>query len=92
MSSERAANLTVTLSQSVQRVKLCNAMKFQQSYDTWTKEEQKLLVQLWEHFERRMISCRLSKPYRFKSIKTFWALRIKSSESAQGTTIRSGFD
>ena len=39
-----------------------------------------------------MISCRLSKPHRFKSIKTFWALRIKSSESAQGTTIRSGFD
>ena len=30
MSSERAANLTVALSYSVQRVKLCNAMKFQQ--------------------------------------------------------------
>jgi len=30
MSSERGANLTVALSQSVQRVKLCNAMKFQQ--------------------------------------------------------------
>jgi len=30
MSSERAVNLTVALSQSVQRVKLCNAIKFQQ--------------------------------------------------------------
>jgi len=30
MSSERAANLTVALSQSVQRVKLCNESKFQQ--------------------------------------------------------------
>jgi len=30
MSSERAVNLTVALSHSVQRVKLCNAMKFQQ--------------------------------------------------------------
>jgi len=30
MSSEREANLTVALSQSAQRVKLCNAMKFQQ--------------------------------------------------------------
>jgi len=30
MSSERAANLTVALSQSVQRVKFCNTIKFQQ--------------------------------------------------------------
>ena len=54
MSSERAANLTVALSQSVQRVKLRNAMKFQQYRNIRFSDDFSIICRHHMHLKNRI--------------------------------------